>query len=226
MLTGQEITDDAIQTYIDAAISEIEHSLDITITPTTYDDRYDWDREIWITSFAWQKLNHRPVIQVNNVSLVFSNDEQRTVSFPNEYVYVNHQDSAVQLVPAVGTSMQGFLLSAFAGSQLWALYANGQAKFPGAVAIQYVSGFQKGMLPALIANLIGNIAAYKLLSSIGFLIFPFSSYSIGLDSASQSTSLPGPNFLAGRIKDLQNQIDKQMDIARGYYLSKFIVDYI
>lgn len=225
-LTGQEVSDSMIQTYIDSAISEIEHTLDITITPTTYSDRYDWWRELWTNSFGWQKLNHRPVIQVNDVSIVFSNDEQRTVQFPREFIYVNHQDAAVQLVPAVGTSMQGFLLSTFAGSQLWALYANAQSTFPGAVRVDYVAGFEKGKIPSLITGLIGNMAAYKLLTNIGPLLFPYSSYGMGLDGASQSVSLPGPQFLAGRINDLKEQIEKQLDAARGYYLSKFQVDYI
>ena len=203
-LTNESVTDEGIQTYIDAAISEIEMTLDITITPTTYRDRYDWVQELWTHSFGWQKLNHRPVIQVNDLALVFSNDEQKSVSFPMEWVYVNHQDSAIQVVPAVGTSIQGFLLSTMAGSHIWSLYANGNGTFPGAVAVEYVAGFQKGQLPAIVANLIGNIAALKLLMAIGFLIFPYSSYSLGLDAASQNVSTPGIAFLNQRIADLQN----------------------
>jgi hypothetical protein len=225
-LTGQEVSDDMIQTYIDSAISEIEMSLDISITPTTYDDRYDWVREMWTNSFGWQKLSHRPVISVSEVSLVFSNDEQRSVRFPVEFIYVNHQDASVQLVPAVGTTMQGFLLSAFAGSALWAIYNNAASVFPGAMRIQYMAGFEKGKVPALVSGLIGNLAAMKLLSAVGFLIFPYASYSLGADSLSQSVSTPGIAFLNQRIADLQKQIDVQYDALKTQFLIKFQVDYI
>jgi hypothetical protein len=225
-LTGQEVSDEMIQTYIDSAISEIEHELSITITPTTYDERHTWDREMWQNAFGWVKVNQRPIIQVNELSLVFSNDEQRTVRFPNEFLFPQDQDAAIQVVPAVGTTMQGFLLSAFAGSQLWAIFSSAQSSWPGAVRVIYKAGFEAGRVPALITGLIGNLAALKLLTNIAPLLFPYSSYGLGLDGASQSVSLPGPQFLVSRISDLEKQIEKQLDAARGYYLTKFLSDYI
>ena len=38
--TGEEVTDEQIQSYIDEAISEIEHELEITVTPEEYCYRY------------------------------------------------------------------------------------------------------------------------------------------------------------------------------------------
>jgi hypothetical protein len=225
-LTKQTVSDEMIQTYIDSAISELEHELDLTLTPTTYSDRYEFDREMFANSFAWTKLNHKPIIDVSEVSIVFSNDEQKTVDFPREFIYPNHQDGAVRLVPAVGTTMQGFLLSTFAGAALWALYLSNNSQFPGGLRVVYRAGFEKGKVPALITGLIGNMAAYKLLTNIGPLLFPYSSVSIGLDGASQSVGTPGIGFLAGRIKDLETQIQQQKEAAKTYYLKNFLIDFI
>lgn len=225
-LTGQLVTDEMIQTFVDAAISQLEMDLNITITPTTFDERHDWIREQWTNSFGWLKPNHRPIINVSEVSIVFSNDEKRSVTFPNEYVYVNSQDASIQVVPAIGTSIQGFLISVFAGSQLWALYTQNLGAFPGAIRVIYKAGFEKGKIPFMVSSLIGLIASYKLLTNIGPLIFPFGSYSIGADGLSQSISSPGPQFLAQRINDLKEQIDKEMEIARHYFLASPQIDWL
>jgi hypothetical protein len=225
-LTKQTVSDEMIQTYIDSAISELEHMLDMSITPTTYSDRYEFDREMFANSFAWTKLNHKPIIDVSEVSIVFSNDEQKTVSFPMEFVYPNHQDGAIRLVPAVGTTMAGFLLSTFAGAALWAIYMSGSSQFPGGLRVVYRAGFEKGKVPALITGLIGNMAAYKLLTNIGPLLFPFNSVGISIDGTGQNVSGPGPQFLAGRIKDLETQIQQQQEAVKTYYLKNFLFDYL
>ena len=225
-LTGQTVSDEMIQTYLDSAISELEMSLDLTITPTKYSERQDWNREVFINSNAWTKLNHKPVISVSEFSIVFSNDDQKVITFPLEFVYVDSQDAAVRLVPAIGTTVQGFLQSTYAGAQMWGMYAAGSGHFPGAIRIDYIAGFENGKIPALISGLIGNIAAYKLLTNIAPLLFPYSSHGISIDGVSQSSSSPGPQFLVARISDLEKQIEKQMEIARNYFLKSFLVDYI
>ena len=225
-LTQQVVSDMMIQTFIDAAISQLEMDLNITITPTLFDERHDWIREQWTNSFGWLKPNHRPIINVSEVSIVFSNDEQRSVTFPNEFVYVNSQDASIQVVPAIGTSMQGFLISVFAGSQLWALYTQNLGAFPGAIRVRYRAGFEKNKIPKMISPLIGLIASYKLLTNIGPLIFPVSSYSISADGLGQSVSTPGPQFLAQRINDLKEEIEKEMAIARHYFLASPQIDWL
>jgi len=225
-LTGQEVNDTMIQTFINAAIGQLEMDLNITITPTTFDERHDWIRQQWTHSFGWLKPNHRPIINVSEMSIVFSNDEQRSVTFPNEFIYVNSQDAAIQVVPAIGTSMQGFLVSVFAGSQMWALYSQNLGSFPGAIRVVYKAGFEKDKIPYMISSLIGLIASYKLLTNIGPLIFPFGSYSIGADGLSQSISSPGPQFLAQRINDLKDQIEQEMQIARHYFLASPQIDWL
>jgi len=225
-LTGQEVSDEMIKNYIDSSVSEIEHELDLYITPVEFVEKHDYKKHEFTWNYNYLKLNHPNVISVSKVELSFSNtEEQGFVDFPLEHVHVMPQEGVMQLVPAFGTSLSGFLLSAFSGTQFHALRAIGLNEFPGGVRVTYKSGFEEGKIPAAITELVGNMAAYKLLTFVGPLLFPYNSIGISIDGTSQSVSSPGPQFLAQRIKDLESIIEKQKDAIKGYYQRRFQIDY-
>ena len=128
-------------------------------------------------------------------------------------------------MPAFGTSLSGFLLSAFSGTQFHALRAIGLNEFPGGVRVQYTAGFEKDKVPKAVSELIENMAAYKLLTFVGPLIFPYNSVGISIDGTSQSVSTPGPQFLAQRIKDLEGIVQRGKDAVKGYYQKRWNIDY-
>lgn len=224
-LTDQEVTDEMIQKYINAAISELEHELDLYITPVTFEEKHDYSKENFTWNYNYLKLNHPNVICVEKVELTFSNsDVPGFIEFPLEHVHVMPQEGVMQLVPAFGTSLSGFLLSAFSGTQFHALRSVGLDNFPGGCRVKYQSGFEEGKVPAAIVELIENVAAYKLLTFLGPLIFPYNSVGISIDGTSQSVSTPGPQFLASRIKDLEGIIQGGKDVVKGYYQRRFLLD--
>lgn len=226
-LTGETIGDDMIKHYIDAAISEIEHELDLYITPVEFEEQHDYRRHEFTWNYNYLKLNHPNVISISKVELSFSNDTDNLgfVQFPLEHVHLQPQEGVIQLVPAFGTSLSGFLLSAFSGTQFHALRAIGLDTFPGGVRVNYKAGFEKDKVPAAIVELIENMAAYKLLTFIGPLIFPHTSVGVSMDGVSQSVGTPGPQFLAQRIKDLDDIIEKQKVAIKGYYQRSFQIDF-
>lgn len=221
-LTGQEVSDEMIKKYIDSAVSEIEHELDLYISPVEFVEKHDYRKHEFTWNYNYLQLNHPNVLVVSKVELSFSNtEEQGFVDFPLEHVHIMPQEGVMQLVPAFGTSLSGFLLSAFSGTQFHALRAIGLNEFPGGVRVTYTSGFEEGKVPAAIVELIENIAAYKMLTFVGPLLFPYNSIGISIDGTSQSVSSPGPQFLAQRIKDLESIIEKQKDSIKGYYQRKY-----
>jgi hypothetical protein len=227
-LTNEELGDDTIQHYIDSAISEIEHELDLYITPVTFEEKHDYKRHEFTWNYNYLKLNHPNVISVEKVQLSFSNDQENLgfVSFPLEHVHLMPQEGVIQLVPAFGTSLSGFLLSAFSGTQFHALRAIGMDNFPGGVRVKYTAGFEKDKIPAAIVELIENMAAFKLLTFIGPLIFPHTSIGVSMDGVSQSVGTPGPQFLSQRIRDLETIIEKQKIAIKGYYQRPFQIDFL
>jgi hypothetical protein len=226
-LTNESISDDTIKHYIDSAISQIEHELDLYITPVTFEEKHDYNRHEFNWNYNYLKLNHPNVISIEEVQLSFSNDQTNLgfVQFPMEHVHLMPQEGVMQLVPAFGTSLSGFLLSAFSGTQFHALRAIGLDNFPGAVRVKYQAGFEKDKVPAAIIELIENLAAYKILTFIGPLIFPHTSVGVSIDGVSQSVGTPGPQFLAARIKDLGDLIQMQKDAIKGYYQKRWNIDF-
>lgn len=225
-LTGQTVTDKALQHYVNAAISEIEHEFDLYITPVTFKEKIDYDKEMFVKSYSFIQLKHGNVLDIEEFVLSFSNaDDTEVISFPMEFVHVMPQEGVIQLVPAFGSSFSGFLLSAFSGTQFHAIRAMGFTNFPGGIRIKYRSGFAKDKVPSIIVDLIEAMSAYKILSMMGPVLFPHNSIGISIDGVSQSTSNPGPQYLATRMGELEKQIEKAKTAVRGYYQKAFQVSY-
>jgi hypothetical protein len=227
--TGEEVSNEALQAYIDQAISEIEHTLDLYITPVKFHERHDYSREMQFFSFGMFKTTHAPIHSVQKLQLSFNNGSPTgvpLVDIPLEFVHVQPQDGTVQLVPAQGVTISGLIVSIYSGLGFHAFNSQAISNWPGAVIVEYTAGFENGKLPALLAGLIENLAAYKFLSSMGPILFPYNSTSIGIDGTSQSVGTLGPAFLQNRLKDLQDIIKGQMEAAKGYYLKRFLVDYL
>jgi hypothetical protein len=225
-LTGETLPDSTIDFYINAAISELEHILDISITPVVYYDKYDYIRERFTWSYNYLKVDHSPILNVEKVELSFSNDMDVNgfVQFPLEHVHVMPQEGVIQLVPAFGTSLSGFLMSAFSGTQFHALRATGMTDFPGGLRVKYTAGFNQDKIPYEIVQTIETMAAIQILSLMGPVFQPNNSVSIGIDGVSQSTSTPGVRFFMERLDMLTKERDRQIDLLKGYYQKRWLID--
>ena len=230
-LTNEEVTDETLQKYINEAISQIEHELDIYITPVTFEERQDYSREMQFWSFGYLKLNHAPILNVEKYQLTFNNGigvpgSLPLVDIPLEFIHVQPQEGTVQLVPAQGVTISGFIVSIYSGLGYHAFNSQAISNWPGAVFVRYTAGFEDGKIPALLAGLVESLAAFKFLSALGPILFPHNSVSIGIDGTSQSVGTLGPNFLKGRLDDLSKIINEQREAARGYYQKRFLIDYL
>lgn len=226
-LTGEEFDNDVLDNFIVEAISEVEHLLDLYITPVEFVEKHDYLRHSFTWNYNYLKLNHPNILAVQKVELSFTNDMNINgfVNFPLEHVHVMPQEGTIQLVPAFGTSLSGFLLSAFSGTQFHALRAIGLTNFPGGVRVKYTAGFERDKVPAIIVGLIETIAAIRTLSTIGPLVFPHNSTSQSIDGTSQSVSTLGPNYLSKRLDELEKQREQQLQAAKGYYQRSFLIDW-
>jgi hypothetical protein len=223
-LTGETISDETLKYYIDSAVSELEHELDLYITPVQFHEKHDYSKHEFNWSYNYTKLQHGNVLQVQKVELTFTNSpSQGFVEFPLEMVHLMHQEGVLQLVPATGVGLTSYAISTMAGAQFWAL-SGGLTQFPGAMRISYTSGFEEGKIPAAVVDLIENMAAYKILTFIGPLLFPHTSIGISIDGTSQSVGTPGPQFLTQRIKDLKEIVEAGKEAIKGYYQRRYQID--
>ena len=228
-LTGQTLPDSAITSAINASISELEHTLDISITPVEYVERHDYIGEIFQWSYNYTKLHHTPIQTVKKVELVFGNDapsQKPIIDFPLEFVYVQGQEGTIQLIPALGTNTPGYLLTAFSGTQYAALVsAVSSGSFPGGIKVRYIAGFEQGKVPAGMSKLIEIMAAIQILSLLGPVLFPYASVGVSIDGVSQSTGGAGVRHFAERLEALEKERDRMMEAMKGYYLKRLLFDH-
>jgi len=229
--TGEELSNQTIEDYVTQAISEIEHTLDLYITPVKFAERQDYSREMQFWSFGYTKLSHSPILSVNKYQLTFNNGigvpgSLPLVDVPLEFIHVQPQEGTVQLVPAQGVTISGFIVSIYSGLGFHAFNSQAITNWPGALYIEYSAGFECDKVPAAIVALIESIAAFKLLSSLGPILFPYNSTSIGIDGTSQSVGTLGPAFLQQRLSELEKIITTQMEAVKGMYQKRFLIDYL
>jgi hypothetical protein len=227
-LTNETVPDETLQDYINQAISELEMSLDIYITPVTFEEKHDYLRDMFSFSYAYLKLLHPNVISVESVQISFNNDtlQNAAITFPLEHVHLMPQEAAIQLVPAFGTSLSGFLMSAFSGVQYHAFNSALLSNWPGAIRIKYTAGFEEGKIPAILTGLVEKMAAIRFLSAMGPILYPVSSTSIGIDGVSQSVGTPGPAYLSQRMNELEKQVQAELDTAKGYFQRRILIDFM
>ena len=99
-LTNEEISDEVIEQYIAEAISQVEHELDLYITPTVFEERQDYSREMQFWSFGYTRLNHAPILNVEKYQLTFNNGigipgSLPLVDIPLEFVHVQPQEGTI-----------------------------------------------------------------------------------------------------------------------------------
>ena len=229
-LTGQTLPDSAITSAINAAISELEHTLDISITPVEYVERHDYIGDIFQWSYNYTKLHHSPIQTVKKVEIVFANDtpaQRPLIDFPLEFVYVQGQEGTIQLIPALGTNTPGYFLTAFSGTQYAALMAALSAgSFPGGVRVRYIAGFEKDKVPAGMSKLIEIMAAIQILSLLGPVAFPYNSIGVSIDGVSQSTGSAGVRHFVERIESLEKERDRMLDAMKSYYQKRLLLEHI
>lgn len=211
---GVEIPEEVINHHILEAVSFIEHTLNVTITPTEYSEKQDF-RNNEYNSWCLLNLQHSPIIEVEHVACQFIND-QSLIIFPKEWIRTYNLSGQVQLTPTSGTlgafaiSMSGFMI--LPGGFL------ARSDFPQLFDIKYTAGFEQDKIPLIINGLVAKWASLNILAILGNLVLApgIQGYAIGLDGASQSVNkIPNPYmFLA---QQYMSSFNAQLTVAKNFY---------
>ena len=216
-LTGQEITEETLKRFIRKAVAEVEQAVRIPVSPVkVIDEKHDYERADDV-HFSTRKLMRWPVIQVDAVKALWPGRvDGGEVNFPTQWVELTAEQGLIRMVPKSGTNVEqdsNFIFSAgYAG-----ISTMNVKNWPNLWRISYTAGFPHDKVPDSVNDLIGTIAALKLLSQMGPAIFPLSSYSTGIDSMSQSSSNAGPQWLKGRIDELTQERERMILQLKQYY---------
>lgn len=221
-LTKQTLKDKTIQSMIHKAISEIEHELKLFISPVTIKrERINYSWNDFYNAFGWLQLANRPILEVQKleVSIPSASDAENLVEWPTQWLKTYREHGTIQLVPLTGSG--SVLITQVSSGVAFPIRLFNASDFPQFWAVTYRVGFENDELPFAIAQLIEVMAAIKILSLLSPVIFPYNSYSLGMDGLSQSVSTAGPQWFAARLQQLDQQKQELMDSIRSFYELKW-----
>lgn len=227
--------------YIRSAVNSLEHKLDIPVRKLEVElEMHDYYREDY-DKYLWVELDHHPVIEIDEVSLVLPGEAVVQV-FEREWIHIDRMTGQLQLVPGTGTA--GTILLGASGAWLPLIYGNNRY-IPDVFRLKYKAGFGKpspgafDRTPGLtgpvsvphprldrdqevIKDLVGKIASFGPLNIAGDLIVGagIASKSIGLDGLSQSISTTSSATNAGfgaRLVQYGREIKELVPDLKRYY---------
>jgi hypothetical protein len=220
---GDVFTDAQVRAKIESAVAELERALNFTMVRRVvkcrdnlapgaeYDvleDAYTYHRHLWN---AGGRLNvlRRPIISVERFEL-YTITQQRVMDLM-PWLRIDYEKGVLRFYPRAGADSSMRVSPTFLA---YGYYSNAK-DYAHAYQLDYTAGLaDASKVPADLREIVGKIAACKLLNIIGDgLIAGFSSMSLGLDGLSESfsTTQSATNaFYGARIgiylKDIENYL--------------------
>jgi hypothetical protein len=223
-ITRQKLTDAMLSDYIIRAANQVEVDGRIEISPVAKRVRLPFDPNLY-ENFIWIECPYKPVqkiIRLFIASASYVNTPQEHDQYPsgaqiyvipNDWVdpsyavkgkiFVNPLNPAFA---AIGTAQSaasaGAAILQFIGMQGWV---------PAYWSLEVITGFcsENGQVPNYINEAIGQKAAILVLENL-FLLFRFTSRSLGIDGMSQSVADQFPQFIQARIQMLNVEYAKSI----------------
>lgn len=233
LANGDKFTDEILTDRIMMAMNESEAQLGTTITREEFVDKLPFDWSLF-KSFIHIKPRHKPIISLEDLSIVASNDE---IIFQLPSVWVDMANASIgqlnviPLLAAFGaTSTTGSPITvngAGAGVAflaIWGAAGNSQQNPPSYWQVTYSAGLsnREGQVPTIVNQLIGTNAAINLLSEIAQ-SYIATSQTLSQDGISQGSSGLGPRTYALRIEELTKNRDELIRKIKGIFSTKYVI---
>lgn len=223
-ITGkrQVMTDPMLNEIIKMAVSDAEAETGLYFFPTQFDVKYPFDRAEY-ESFGYFRTLHRPVASIEALVVRASNNID-LFEVPLDWVDIGGLPyGQINIIPlSVAVNATGLTTSPGAGGSLFLSILGYKPWIADFWSIKYTVGFPDGNLPRMVNNLIGIIAAMKILSMLAATFTRATSASLSIDGQSQSATNPGPMIFKLRIEELQRDRSMLVGKLKSYYGLKFL----
>jgi hypothetical protein len=209
-LTNEPITPEHVRPFLESAIVEIEMSLGFNITPVQHWQSFDYIDGMFEANFHGLKLERWPATKVVSVQLKFPHTQvtnpYQTYTIPSGWVSLRR--NRINVIAAYGAvSVQTDSTNVVSAGGIFS-YITGFARGayqPAVIEVSYAAGFENDRVPTVVSDLIKTWAAWRFLTDILPIMFPYSSVSTGIDSVSQSASIITPQLLSTRAQELEKK---------------------
>lgn len=231
--TGQPftITDDELKDYIQKAADRAENETGLTLFPTKYKEKLPFQKQDY-EQFGYFQLPNRPIASIDALTVRLS-DGSDVFVFPLEWIEVaNLIWGQLNILPLAfegiqgGTGIVGGATASNPGGGT-AVFFNSLWNRPWVSAlfgVEYTTGFPDGLLPEYVNELIGTIAAMRVLSQIAAAYAGSTSVSLGLDGMSQSIGTPGPQRYQVRMQELADDKKVMIKKLKKLFGTAWVVD--
>lgn len=223
---GKDIDPEVFENAIRVGISKVEHEFDITVTPTIFTERHDYNYNDY-ENYCFLQLYHRPIlIEPSSVEHPQGLPEikaqyiksQDLIEFPGEWIRTYTHEGQIQMTPTSGAIAQFNIANAGFLPRIFGV----KRTYPQLFQVKYKAGFEQDKIPAIVNRLVGCYAAIMLLNIAGDLILGagISSESISMDGLSQSIQSTASATFSGygaRMEAYRREIKDLSEIVRGYY---------
>lgn len=210
---GNLMSDEDLEFYIQAGISELNTKLDLIIPLTVIKENSKFLMDNY-REWSFVKTNY-PVVCVDTLEGFVGTVRQ--INYPKEWFSIQKSNDGlrhrrISIVPNQGVGGVVDQNAVFTGTYATLGYY-GQRNIPNYWETVYITGFEE--LPADIAKVIGYLSAIPIYTLLGNLVIGagIASQSIGLDGLSQSistTSSAENSAYSATIKDYREQLKNMM----------------
>lgn len=235
---GNEVPPETFQDWINAAISWIEHELDIAITPRSFTadcpEAKDYQaNDYW--EWGYFQLNNYPVISIEKLTIAYlrsSNpltgkvEPEAVQEIPLEWMRLEKQTGILRLIP---NSKFPANLQVGGGASFFPEIFRRNSLIPDLWLFEYTYGFEDGKVPVIINTAIGHLASIFALSIAGNLVLGagIAATSLSMDALSQSvqtTQSAENSAYSATLKEYQERLFGKtkddpglMGLLKNYY---------
>jgi hypothetical protein len=214
---GNEIPEESLQHNVNAAISYLEHKLDIIIAHTRIIEKYDYRQQDY-TNYNFLQLKKRPLSELHSLKAKFPTN-RNLVEYPEEWFVLEKESAQIQLVPVEG-SFSGLIVTQ-GGSYVPLIYST-SAYWPHLFEVEYTAGFCHDKVPVIINEMVGMQAAIRTFEVLGDIV-------LGPGTAAENVMIDGANVskqttasamfsaFSARIESYKKQMNEYISAVQKYY---------
>jgi len=231
-MTGEELIPEDCAPYLESAITEIEMSMNMNITPVDHWQHFDYIDGMFESNFMGMNLERYPAYKINRLMLKFPHAMTRTIipgqdpsnipnpsglanayqtySIPIGWVYLKR--NKINVVAAFGAVTVSTDAGAIANAGGIFSYITGfgrGAYQPGMIECWYTAGFPADKLPATVWDMIVTLATLRFLEDTFMVLLPYNSVQVSIDGVSQSASINLAQMILKRIEALKEQYERK-----------------
>jgi hypothetical protein len=223
----QVMTEEMLNDIIIGAVNQAEREVKIDISPVQRRLKLPFDR-VSYESYGYMMLPNRPVTSLEKVSITPSNGLDVFV-MPLEWVETAYLvRGQLNIIPMTAAFIQGGYVSGGPTSSalFFMTFLGGRSWIPAWWQLEFTSGYKDGMVPRIVNELVGTIAAMEVLSMLATTYAQHQSHSLGIDGLSQSISTPGPMLFKTRTDELLEKRDRLIGRIRSLYGTGFFSSHV